>query len=59
MTKAEIVAQLQSMGETWANPSYSKEYLENYLLGLKKAAKMSLKELAIKANYAHRKGGRE
>ena len=45
MKKAEIIKELRDRGEVWANESYSKAYLENYLNGYKKAEKMSLEEL--------------
>jgi len=51
MTKAEIIKELHSCGEMWANNSYSKEYLEKYLEKYKEATKMTIEELyaAIKA----------
>ena len=44
-TKHEIIEELRYRGEFWANDSYSKEYLSNYLEDSKKAESMSLEEL--------------
>ena len=51
MTKIEIIEELHSCGEMWANNSYSKEYLEKYLKEYKEATKMTIEELyaAIRA----------
>lgn len=45
ITKAEIIEELHSYGEMWANDSYSKEYLEKYLKEYKKATEMTDEEL--------------
>ena len=45
MTKAQIIEELQSVGETWANKSYGKSYLERYYMCLKRAQEMSTEEL--------------
>ena len=45
MTKKEIVRELHSNGELWANESYSKQYLADYLDRLNDARSMSDEEL--------------
>ena len=50
MTKAQIIAELHSNGESWANDSYTKAQLENYLNNLKAAKNMSMEELLAKIN---------
>ena len=50
MSKAEIVKKLHEHGEMWANDSYSKKYLENYLTNYEKSCSMSLEELYAKIN---------
>lgn len=45
MTKKELVRELESYGEVWANESYSKEYLQKYLSEIKLARSMSLEDL--------------
>lgn len=48
MTKAQIVKELHSRGEAWANELYSKAQLESYLNGAKEAETMSMDELLAK-----------
>ena len=52
MTKAQIIKELHGVGEVWANESYSKQYLQNYLDNYNKATQMTEEELLalIKAN---------
>ena len=52
MVKAQIIRELHDMGELWANESYSKTYLQNWLDTAKKAQEMTEEELLahIKAN---------
>ena len=50
MIKAEIIKKLHRHGEMWANDSYSKKYLENYLTNYEKSCSMSLEELYAKIN---------
>lgn len=52
MTKAQIIEELHGVGEVWANESYSKQYLQNYLDEYNKASRMTEAELLaiIKAN---------
>lgn len=50
MKKAEIIKKLHGHGEMWANNSYSKKYLENYLANYEKSMSMSLEELYAKIN---------
>ena len=50
MTKKEIIRELESYGEVWANETYSKEYLQNFLDGLKEAREMSLEDLLSHIN---------
>lgn len=45
MTKRQIVVELHMNGEVWANESYPKAYLEDYLRKYNEAKKMSLEEL--------------
>lgn len=45
MTKKGIINELHKRGYLWANESYSKAYLEEFLDGDAKAKEMSLKEL--------------
>lgn len=47
-TKAEIIEKLHGHGEMWANESYDREYLEDYLIGYEKAINMSTEELYAK-----------
>ena len=51
-TKAQIIKELHDVGETWANESYTKEYLQNWLDTYNKAMNMTEEELLamIKAN---------
>ena len=46
MTKRELIDELHKNGEFWANETYSKKELENYLKGLERARNMSIEELA-------------
>lgn len=46
MTKKELIKELEKNGEFWANESYSKKELEDYLKGLERARNMSMEELA-------------
>ena len=48
MTKAQIIKELHSRGEAWANESYSKAQLESYLNGLREAENMTMDELLAK-----------
>ncbi len=48
MNKAQLIEELHNRGEWWANESYSKEYLQNYLDGAKKASSMSMEQLLAK-----------
>ena len=50
MKKAEIIRELHSKGEFWANESYSKAQLETYLNELKEAESMTADELLAKIN---------
>lgn len=45
MTKKEIINELHKRGCWWANESYSKAYLKEYLDGETKAKEMTLEEL--------------
>lgn len=45
MTKDELIKELHDYGETWADKTYTKRQLENYLEGLEKAQNMSDEEL--------------
>ena len=47
MTKKEIINELHRHGELWANESYSKKELQDYLNGLLRAQTMSLEELSV------------
>lgn len=46
MTKKELVKELHQHGELWANETFAKKYLEDYLNGLERARKMSFEELS-------------
>jgi len=48
MKKAEIIGELHARGELWANESYSKEQLEEYLNEKKEAESMTLDQLLAK-----------
>jgi len=50
MKKAEIISELHARGELWANESYSKAQLENYLNETKEAESMTAEELLAKIN---------
>jgi hypothetical protein len=45
MTKQEIINELHKRGCFWANMTYSKKALQDYLNGAKKAEEMTLEEL--------------
>ena len=45
MTKAEIIHELHCLGDVWANPSYTKKYLERHLEEARKAHAMTFEEL--------------
>ena len=45
MNKAQLITELHNRGEWWANESYSKQYLQNYLEQSNKASSMSMEEL--------------
>ena len=44
-TKEQLVQDLHDYGEVWADESYSKEYLADYLAKYKEASEMSAKDL--------------
>ena len=44
-TKKQLVQELHDCGEVWADESYSKEYLADYLAKYKEASEMSAKDL--------------
>ena len=46
MTKREMIEELHKNGEFWANETYSKKQLEDYLKGLERARSLSLEELS-------------
>jgi len=48
MKKIDLIRELHSVGETWANISYPKAYLEDYLKRYTEARNMSDKELYAK-----------
>ena len=48
MIKAQIIAELHSNGEFWANESYSKITLEKYLNGVREARSMTMEQLLAK-----------
>lgn len=45
MTKKQIIEELHANGEIWANESYSKKYLEDYLTRYQNAMTLSMEEL--------------
>lgn len=50
MTKAQIINALHEVGEVWANDSYPKKYLEDYLNNYNKAREMTDEELLAMIN---------
>lgn len=44
-TKEQLVQELHGCGEMWADESYPKEYLANYLTKYREASEMSAKDL--------------
>ena len=48
MTKAQIIEKLHAHGEVWADASYPKSYLEEYLDRYQMASEMSAADLYAK-----------